>query len=160
MSKALINKDSWLLSYSDLFLLVLSFFVMRHPLLTPPHEISTVKEEQIISSTFQIDNQTKLPEDTTNDFTIKKSWFDSNNDLTVVGEESLNLVKMQLKNSAGKLKIEYINNSSDSILEINDEERLLKIINYFSDSNAEDLEFSLKLKTENNKSSGKILVVY
>ncbi len=160
MSKTLINKDNWLLSYSDLFLLVLSFFVMRHPLLTTPHEKSKVKEEQIINSTFHIENQTKSSEDTTNDFTIKKSWFDSSNDLTVVGDESLSLVKMQLINSDGKLKIEYFTNSSERTLETNDEERLLKIINYFSDTKIEFLEFSLKLDNENNESSGKIFVVH
>ena len=101
------NNQSWLLSYTDLFLLVLSFFVLRFsvlkydlkPLLSQQEEAPSIVEKDR-RLYFKVD-----PASTNSDkifiYTpINSDWF-SDQEMSALGERKLNYIAKKIGESKG-----------------------------------------------------------
>jgi len=160
MSKFTVTSDSWLLSYSDLFLLVLSFFVLRHPLLQKPNDM-TVK--------VTADQQTLAPEHVflqnpvlknTNDFDIEKSWFDNQGELTNIGERTLSLIRLQAKNSSGLVKIQFQEHPDKDLLLSSSQVKLQNIISKLSANDIKEIELTYTVGSTDEDLFGQILLIH
>lgn len=103
ISRSVTSNQNWLLSYSDLFLLVLSFFVFRYPLLkyektnpltkilTPEvtHELPTPQINLKINTEKSVVSREQI---------INNNWF-LEAELTNLGEQQIRSLRNEIENS-------------------------------------------------------------
>jgi len=116
ISRSVTSNQNWLLSYSDLFLLVLSFFVFRYPLLKyeKPKILSEVLTPQVAYEAPKpsINLEANKPENAiSREVTIANNWF-SEAELTNLGEQHIRALRSEIENSKTSATISTLSSSS------------------------------------------------
>jgi hypothetical protein len=120
ISRSVTSNQNWLLSYSDLFLLVLSFFVFRYPLLKyeKPKILSEVLTPQVAYEAPKpsINLEANKPENAISrelkrELKIDNNWF-SEAELTNLGEQHIRALRSEIETSKTSATISTLSSSS------------------------------------------------
>jgi hypothetical protein len=102
-----IDSSAWLITFSDLFFILVSFFILRHQLVELPKPDTLLKSIQEIApplSSLYTQQQTSSFENKV--FTIDSNWFSSPSELSSKGEEMIKFISHQIRFSNARLEME------------------------------------------------------
>jgi hypothetical protein len=104
-----VRSSQWLITFSDLFFILVSFFILRHELIDFP-KVSSVygdtrngsEEKSKRDSPFKT-----LTPDQPEEIEIKvqNEWFSGESDLSITGDLELSTIKKMLETSTGELSL-------------------------------------------------------
>ncbi|HMO18399.1 MAG TPA: hypothetical protein PKA63_08920 [Oligoflexia bacterium] len=107
---------NWLLTFSDLFFILVAFFLLRHQLVEIPKEVNNhhqnstistihnyIKEKTILTTPFQAK---KRETNTSIDIPLDTSWFTESVELSSKGEEAIRGIAIKQKESSSSLWVE------------------------------------------------------
>lgn len=156
-----IDSSAWLITFSDLFFILVSFFILRHQLIELPKPESVLKSIQEIalphSSLYKPQQNTSFENKT---FTIDSNWFSSPDELSSKGEEMIKFISHQIRFTNAHLDMD-IKISHDDLNSEDQELRINKLLSTLKANEISEINLNLIARNEFSQvSHGELRLIF